>query len=47
MTASITLYGSNTLQLAVQVRVETLRMRREFLSPSYTSKWRDIPKISW
>ncbi|MGB2742781.1 MAG: Y-family DNA polymerase [Cognaticolwellia sp.] len=39
-------YGNDTLQLAAQGRVEKWQMRREFLSPSFTSKWRDIPKIS-
>lgn len=39
-------YGNDTLQLAAQGRVDKWRMRRDFLSPSYTSKWRDIPKIS-
>lgn len=40
------LYGNDTLQLAAQARAEKWGMRRDFLSPSYTSKWRDIPKIS-
>lgn len=40
------IYGNDTLQLAAQGRVEKWRMRRDFLSPSYTSKWQDIPKIS-
>ena len=39
-------YGNETLQLAAQGRIEKWHMRREFLSPSFTSKWRDIPKIS-
>ncbi|ASP49501.1 Y-family DNA polymerase [Cognaticolwellia beringensis] len=39
-------YGNDTLQLAAQGRIEKWHMRREFLSPSFTSKWRDIPKIS-
>ncbi|ARD45866.1 Y-family DNA polymerase [Colwellia sp. PAMC 21821] len=38
-------YGNDTLQLAAQGRIEKWHMRREFLSPSFTSKWRDIPKI--
>jgi DNA polymerase V len=39
-------YGNETLQLAAQGRIEKWHMRREFLSPSFTSKWRDIPKIN-
>jgi DNA polymerase V len=39
-------YGNDTLQLAAQGKIDKWHMRREFLSPSFTSKWRDIPKIS-
>jgi DNA polymerase V len=41
-----TRYGNDTLQLAAQGKIDKWHMRREFLSPSFTSKWRDIPKIS-
>ena len=39
-------YGNDTLQLAAQGKIDKWHMRRDFLSPSFTSKWRDIPKIS-
>jgi len=38
-------YGIGAVQLASQGTTQKWQMRREFLSPSYTSKWRDIPKI--
>ena len=38
-------YGNDSMKLAAEGRAEKWHMRREFLSPSYTSKWRDIPKI--
>lgn len=38
-------YGDDMLQIAVQGHHEKWQMRREFLSPQYTSQWRDIPKI--
>ncbi|WNC73693.1 Y-family DNA polymerase [Thalassotalea psychrophila] len=38
-------YGNDTVKLAAEGRAEKWHMRREFLSPSFTSKWRDIPKI--
>ncbi|WP_114324877.1 Y-family DNA polymerase [Candidatus Colwellia aromaticivorans] len=38
-------YGAGSVQLASQGTTQKWQMRREFLSPSYTSKWRDIPKI--
>lgn len=38
-------YGDSTLKLAAEGQHERWQMRREFLSPQYTSQWRDIPKI--
>jgi len=38
-------YGDNTLKLAAEGQHERWQMRRAFLSPQYTSQWRDIPKI--
>jgi DNA polymerase V len=38
-------YGDSTLKIATQGNDEKWKMRREFLSPQYTSQWRDIPKI--
>ena len=39
-------YGTGAVQLAAQGNSDKWSMRREFLSPSYTSKWSDIPKIN-
>jgi DNA polymerase V len=38
-------YGDSTLKVATEGHHEKWQMRREFLSPQYTSQWRDIPKI--
>ena len=38
-------YGAGSVQIASQGTDKKWQMRREFLSPSYTSKWHDIPKI--
>jgi DNA polymerase V len=38
-------YGNSTLKVAAQERQQLWQMRRNFLSPQYTSHWRDIPKI--
>jgi DNA polymerase V len=38
-------YGQGTLKLGAQGQSETWQMKRHFLSPQYTSNWRDIPKI--
>lgn len=38
-------YGDGTLKVATEGHHEKWHMRREFLSPQYTSQWRDIPKI--
>lgn len=38
-------YGDSTLKLAAEGQHERWQMRRAFLSPQYTSQWRDIPKI--
>ena len=38
-------YGDGTLKIAAEGHDEKWQMRRAFLSPQYTSQWRDIPKI--
>lgn len=38
-------YGDGTLKIATTAQKRVWQMRREFLSPQYTSQWRDIPKI--
>lgn len=38
-------FGKGTLQLASEAKHEKWSMRREFLSPRYTTRWSDIPKI--
>ena len=38
-------YGDGTLTIATEGHHEKWQMRRSFLSPQYTSQWRDIPKI--
>lgn len=38
-------YGQGTLKLGSEGKSEIWQMRREFLSPQYTSNWKDIPKI--
>lgn len=38
-------YGSDTLKIAAEGNAQKWNMRRSFLSPSYTSKWKDIPKV--
>ncbi len=38
-------YGSGTIEVAVAEKNDKWAMRRHFLSPSYTSKWSEIPKI--
>ena len=38
-------YGNGTVEVASAGQAEKWQMRRSFLSPSYTTKWRDIPKI--
>jgi len=39
-------YGANTLKFAAQGIEHKWAMRREFLSPHYTTRWTDIPKIN-
>jgi DNA polymerase V len=39
------LYGQGSMTLASEGRADKWQMRRDFLSPQYTSSWRDIPKI--
>jgi DNA polymerase V len=39
-------FGSGTIEVAAAEKNEKWSMRRNFLSPSYTSKWSDIPKIN-
>ncbi|KGJ98068.1 Y-family DNA polymerase [Thalassotalea sp. ND16A] len=38
-------YGQGTLQLASEGKQQRWQMKRQHLSPSYTTKWSDIPKI--
>lgn len=38
-------YGRGSVEVAVAEKNDKWAMRRNFLSPSYTSKWSDIPKI--
>lgn len=38
-------YGRGTVRLAATGRITKFAMRRELLSPQYTTKWSDIPKI--
>ena len=38
-------YGKQTLGLAAKGIVPKWRMRRQYLSPQYTTNWADIPKI--
>jgi DNA polymerase V len=38
-------YGNGTVEVAAAGQQDKWQMRRNFLSPSYTTKWRDIPKI--
>jgi len=38
-------YGQGTMQLAGEGSSQQWQMKRYFLSPSFTSKWQDIPKI--
>lgn len=38
-------YGDGTLKIATEGHNAKWQMRREFLSPQYTSQWGDIPKI--
>ncbi|WP_426357026.1 Y-family DNA polymerase [Pseudocolwellia sp. HL-MZ19] len=38
-------YGQGAITLASEGKTDKWQMRRSFLSPQYTSSWRDIPKI--
>jgi len=38
-------FGNDTLKLASEKQTSFWRMRREFLSPKYTTRWSDIPRI--
>ncbi len=38
-------YGNETMQLSGQGIARPWAMKRQFLSPQYTTRWRDIPKI--
>ena len=39
-------YGRDTLRFACQGIDKKWAMKRQFLSPHYTTKWKDLPKIS-
>ncbi|HCZ9566302.1 TPA: DUF4113 domain-containing protein, partial [Vibrio cholerae] len=38
-------YGSDTLFLAAQGITQKWAMRRDMLTPQYTTRWQDLPKI--
>jgi DNA polymerase V len=38
-------YGNGILRIASEDKIDKWQMKRNFLSPSYTSKWSDIPNI--
>ncbi|WP_318248913.1 DUF4113 domain-containing protein [Paraglaciecola chathamensis] len=38
-------YGRSTVHIAAKGFEQKFAMRRSFLSPQYTTKWSDIPKI--
>jgi len=38
-------YGSHTLFIGAQGIAKTWSMKRDFLSPNYTTSWADIPKV--
>ncbi len=38
-------YGQGTLKIGAEGQTETWQMKRQFLSPQYTTNWQDIPKI--
>ena len=38
-------YGNGLIEVAAAGQPEKWSMKRDFLSPSYTSKWSDLPKI--
>ncbi len=40
-----TRFGSGSMKLAIESHNKKWNMRREFLSPCYTSRWADIPTI--
>jgi len=39
-------YGQGTLKLGSEGQTDTWQMKRGFLSPQFTTNWKDIPKIS-
>ena len=39
-------FGQGALKLGSEGKSEVWQMRREFLSPQYTSNWKEIPKIT-
>ncbi|NVK25943.1 MAG: Y-family DNA polymerase [Gammaproteobacteria bacterium] len=39
------LFGKGTITLASEQQTKQWAMKREFLSPRYTTRWKDIPKI--
>jgi len=38
-------YGNGLIEVAAAGESEKWEMRRNFLSPRFTSKWSDLPKI--
>lgn len=40
-------FGRGFLKLGSEEKSEIWQMKRDLLSPQYTSNWKDIPKISY
>jgi DNA polymerase V len=38
-------FGKGTIRLASEQQTKSWEMKRDFLSPRYTTRWNDIPKI--
>jgi DNA polymerase V len=38
-------FGRSTMQFAAKGTAQNFAMRRQFLSPQYTTRWEDVPKI--
>jgi len=40
-------YGNNTVFLGAQGTEQKWAMHRKMLTPQYTTKWQDIPKVKY
>lgn len=40
------MFGRGTISLASEQQTKSWAMKREFLSPRYTTRWRDIPRVT-